>query len=159
MNFRIGQGYDVHRLVNGRPLYLGGILIPFEKGLQGHSDADVLIHAICDALLGALCKGDIGTHFPDNDESIKDIDSKLLLAEVSKLLHSEGYGIVNIDTTIVAQVPKMSPFIDKIRDSLAAILNTPRENISVKATTTEGLGPEGRGESISAMAVALIHKP
>ena len=158
MNFRIGQGYDVHRLVAGRPLYLGGVLIPSEKGLLGHSDADVLIHAICDALLGALAKGDIGMLFPDTDDRYKDIDSKILLAEVSKLLQVEEYSIINIDATIVAQAPKMAPFIGDMRNTIAGILGTSFGNISVKATTTEGLGAEGRGESISAMAVALIHR-
>lgn len=156
MDFRVGHGYDVHRLVKGRPLWLGGIHVPFDMGLDGHSDADVLIHAICDALLGAMALGDIGSHFPDRDEKFKGIDSKVLLAEVNQLLQDRGYVVSNIDATLVMQEPKMAQFIPVIRETLADVLDIPVEDISVKATTTEGLGPEGRGEGIAAHAVAMI---
>ncbi len=156
MNFRVGHGYDVHRLIKGRPLWLGGIQIPHDKGLDGHSDADVLIHAICDALLGAMALGDIGSHFPDSDEEFKGIDSKILLAEVNQLLQDQGYVVSNIDATLVMEEPKMAQFISVIRETLADVLDIPVEDISVKATTTEGLGPEGRGEGIAAHAVAMI---
>lgn len=156
MNFRIGHGYDVHRLVPGRPLWLGGVLIPHDKGLLGHSDADVLIHAICDALLGALAAGDIGKMFPDTDQAYKDIDSKVLLLQVNEKMLAEGYRIGNIDATLIMEVPSISPYIDRIRSTLAGILGIGISLISVKATTTEGLGPEGRGEGIAAHAIALI---
>jgi len=158
MNFRIGHGYDVHRLVPGRKLWLGGIMIPYIKGLSGHSDADVLIHAICDALLGAMASGDIGHHFPDADESFRDIDSKVLLKKVSEMMNKGGWVLGNLDTTLIMEEPKLGPYIDEMRAILAGILNTDINNISIKATTSEGLGPEGRGESISANAVALIEK-
>lgn len=156
MNFRVGHGYDVHRLVEGRPLWLGGIHIPCDMGLDGHSDADVLIHAICDALLGAMALGDIGSHFPDSDDRFKGIDSKVLLAEVNQLLQDTGYVVSNIDATLVMEEPKMAQFISVIRETLADVLDIPVEDISVKATTTEGLGPEGRREGIAAHAVAMI---
>jgi 2-C-methyl-D-erythritol 2,4-cyclodiphosphate synthase len=158
MNFHIGHGYDFHRLAPGRQLYLGGILIPNNKGLSGHSDADVLIHAICDALLGALAAGDIGKLFPDNDEAFKDIDSKVLLEKVNMLLIDGGWQIANLDTTLIMEAPKVAPYIKQMRTALSAILNTDISNVSVKATTTEGMGPEGRGEGISAHAVVLIQK-
>lgn len=158
MKIRIGHGFDVHRLLAGRKLWLGGIQIDHDKGLDGHSDADVLIHAICDAMLGALALGDIGTHFPDTDPKFKDIDSKQLLVEVNEMLHAKGWGIGNLDTTIVAQQPRLSPYIKEMSGTLADLLKISVENISIKASTTEGLGFEGRGEGISAHAVVLIQK-
>ena len=153
---RIGTGYDVHQLGEGLPLWLGGVLIPHTHGLVGHSDADVLTHAICDALLGAAALGDIGKHFPDTDPQYKGISSLKLLAHVCHLLGSHGYRIVNIDSTIVAQKPKLQPYIESIRNQLATTMTIGVDYVSVKATTTEHLGPEGRGESISAQAIALI---
>ena len=158
MNFRIGHGFDVHRLVTGRELWLGGVLVPYERGLAGYSDADVLIHAICDALLGAMASGDIGNHFPDTDESFRDIDSKLLLKNVSEIMQEDGWALGNLDSTLIMEEPKLSPYIDDMRAIIADILETDINNISIKATTTEGLGPEGRGESISAHAVVLIEQ-
>ena len=158
MNFRIGHGYDVHRLVPGRKLWLGGVLVPYIMGLAGHSDADVLIHAICDALLGAMASGDIGHHFPDTDESFRDIDSKVLLKKVSEMMHKDGWALGNLDSTLIMEEPKLSPYIDKMRAIIAGILNTDISNISIKATTSEGMGPEGRGESINAHAVVLIEE-
>lgn len=156
MDWRIGHGYDLHRLVPGRPLWLGGVLIPYHLGLEGHSDADVLIHAICDALLGALALGDIGRHFPDTDKQYKNIDSKLLLEKVAAMIHEQGWAIQNLDATLVLEAPKVASYIEEMRKLLAAILNTDAGRVSVKATTTEGLGPEGRGECISAHALVLI---
>lgn len=153
---RIGQGFDVHRLAPGRELWLCGIRLDFEMGLLGHSDADVAIHALCDAILGALALGDIGTHFPDTDPRYKGIDSKKLLAEVCSLMRSKGYELGNCDITICAEQPKMKPHIPAMRQSLAEVINTPVDNISVKATTTERLGFTGRMEGISAYAVALL---
>ena len=158
MNFRIGHGFDVHRLVPGRKLWLGGVEVPFIMGLAGHSDADVLIHAICDSLLGALSLGDIGQHFPDSDEEYRDIDSKLLLKKVHALVKAEGWSIVNLDTTMIVEEPKVSSHIPKMRKVLADILETELQNISIKATTSETLGPEGRGEGISAHAVVLLSR-
>jgi 2-C-methyl-D-erythritol 2,4-cyclodiphosphate synthase len=154
--YRIGQGFDVHRLAEGETLWLGGILIPHTKGTVAHSDGDVLIHAICDALLGAICLGDIGTHFPDTSDKFKNIDSKILLAETLKLVLEKKYEIVNIDSTISAQNPKLKPFISEIRNKLAQVLGISAEQVSVKATTTEKLGFEGREEGISALAVVLL---
>lgn len=153
---RIGQGYDVHRLVGGRKLIIGGVNIPYESGLDGHSDADVLLHAISDALLGAAALGDIGKHFPDTDEKYKGADSLMLLSEVGKLLYAEGYRIVNIDATIIAQRPKMSPYIAVMRENIANALKIDVKSVSVKATTEEGLGFTGKGEGISSLAVCLI---
>ena len=158
MMFRIGHGFDCHRLVSGRELWLGGVLIPHDKGLSGHSDADVLIHSICDALFGALAEGDTGKHFPDSDEQYRDIDSKLLLRNVAGMMKARGWRLVNLDATLVAEAPKISPYTGAMRQTLAAILETDMAAVSVKATTTEGLGPEGRGEGISAHAVVLIAK-
>jgi len=158
MNFRIGHGFDVHRLVPGRKLWLGGVEVPFIMGLAGHSDADVLIHAICDSLLGALSLGDIGQHFPDSDEEYRDIDSKLLLKKVHALVKAEGWSIVNLDTTMIVEEPRVSSHIPKMRKVLADILETELQNISIKATTSETLGPEGRGEGISAHAVVLLSR-
>lgn len=155
---RIGNGYDVHKLVEGRKLILGGVCIPYEKGLLGHSDADVLVHAIMDALLGATSLGDIGKLFPDNDNRFLNISSIVLLKEVFKVLKSENYTIINIDSIVVAQNPKLSPFIDEMRKNIANALETDVSNISVKATTTEHLGFSGRGEGIESYAVCLVEK-
>lgn len=155
---RIGQGYDVHRLVEGRDLWLCGVKVPHTHGLDGHSDADVAIHALCDALLGALALGDIGRHFPDSDPAYKGIDSKILLGHVMRLVASSGYAVGNVDITICAQSPKLMPFIPDMRQTLARVMETDIDAVSVKATTTERLGFEGRKEGISAMAVALVEK-
>lgn len=156
--FRIGSGYDVHRLVEGRALVLGGVHIDYEKGLLGHSDADVLLHALMDALLGALALGDIGKHFPDTDDSYHNIDSRILLRKTVQLVHQAGYTLVNADTTICAEKPKLAPYIDQMRENIAQDLQTQIENISVKATTEEGLGVSGRGEGFSASATVLLMK-
>ena len=156
---RIGMGYDVHRLVEGRKLIMGGVEIPYEKGLLGHSDADVLLHAISDALLGAAALGDIGKHFPDTDEKWKGADSLKLLAQVGTLLEEKMYFIENIDATIIAQAPKMRPYIDTMRENIAGALKLDIEQVSVKATTEEGLGFTGQGEGISAQAICLIESP
>jgi 2-C-methyl-D-erythritol 2,4-cyclodiphosphate synthase len=156
--YRIGQGYDVHRLAEGETLWLGGILIPHAKGTVAHSDGDVLIHAICDAMLGALSLGDIGTHFPDTSDAFKNIDSKILLAETNKLIREKNYQVVNIDSTISAQQPKLKPFIPEMRKTMARILNLKDEQVSIKATTTEKLGFEGREEGMSAQAVVLVQQ-
>lgn len=153
---RIGHGYDVHRLVDDRALIIGGVKIEYEKGLLGHSDADVLIHAIMDSLLGAAALGDIGGIFPDNDEHFKDADSIELLKIVCELLTDNGYKIVNIDATVIAQKPKLKPFIPQMRDIIAKACNTSVKNVSVKATTEERLGFTGNGEGIAAHAVCLI---
>ena len=158
MSFRIGQGFDVHCLAEGETLWLGGILIPHSKGTVAHSDGDVLIHAICDALLGALKLGDIGTHFPDNSSEFKNIDSKLLLKRSYGLIQGKGYEIVNIDSTVSAQQPKLKPFISEMEQTMADVLGIEQDRISVKATTTEKLGFEGREEGISALAVVLLEK-
>ena len=155
---RIGQGYDVHKLVEGRKLILGGVTVPYEKGLLGHSDADVLIHAVMDALLGAAALGDIGQHFPDTDPKYKGISSIALLKEVGALLEAEGYVIENIDATIIAQRPKLAPYIRQMQLNIAAALELRPEQISVKATTEEGLGFSGQGLGIAAHAVALIQE-
>jgi len=153
---RIGTGYDVHRLTADRKLILGGVEIPYEKGLLGHSDADVLVHAIMDALLGAAALGDIGKLFPDSDSSYKDADSIELLKNVRTVLENNGYNIINIDSTVVAQRPKLRPYIDNMRHNIASALDIPLSCISVKATTTEKLGFEGEGLGISAQAVCII---
>ena len=153
---RIGQGYDVHRLVEGRRLIIGGVDIPYEKGLLGHSDADVLLHAVMDALLGAAALGDIGQHFPDSDERYKGISSIALLKEVGKLLQENGYMIENIDSTVIAQRPKLLPYRPQMAENIAAALGIEKEQVSVKATTEEGLGFTGTGEGISAQAIALL---
>ena len=155
---RIGMGYDVHKLVEGRKLILGGVEIPYEKGSLGHSDADVLLHAIMDALLGAAALGDIGKHFPDTDEAYKGISSIRLLEHVSRLLEEHGFIVENIDATIIAQRPKMRPHIDRMRENIAAALQIETEQINVKATTEEGLGFTGNGEGISSQAVCLLEK-
>ena len=156
---RIGMGYDVHKLVEGRKLILGGVEIPYEKGLLGHSDADVLLHAIMDALLGAAALGDIGKHFPDTDPAFKGISSIKLLEQVGELLEKNCFFIENIDATIIAQAPKMRPFIDTMRQNIAKALNIDADQISVKATTEEGLGFTGTGEGISSQAICLITSP
>ena len=158
MDFRIGQGYDVHRLAEGETLWLGGVLIPHSKGTVAHSDGDVVIHAICDALLGAVKLRDIGTHFPDNSAEFKNIDSKILLKKSYQLVLGKGYEIVNIDCTISAQQPKLKPFIPEMEKTMAAVLEIAEDQVSVKATTTEKLGFEGREEGISVNAVVLLKK-
>ena len=153
---RIGHGYDVHRLTEDRPLIIGGVKIPYEKGLLGHSDADVLVHAVMDALLGAAGLGDIGLHFPDNDDKYKGADSLELLKEVSGLISDAGYLVSNIDATIIAQAPKMRPYIDDMRKNVALVLGLETDQVNIKATTEEKLGFTGRGEGISAEAVCLL---
>ncbi len=155
---RIGHGYDVHRLTENRKLILGGMEIPYEKGLLGHSDADVLLHAISDALLGALALGDIGKHFPDTDERYKGADSLVLLGHVHKLIKEHGYTVGNVDATILCQKPKLAPYIVGMRENIAKVLDTDTENVSVKATTEEKLGFTGSGEGIAAHCVALVVK-
>lgn len=156
---RIGIGYDIHRLVEGRVLILGGVTIPHEKGFEAHSDGDVLVHAVIDALLGAAALGGIGRRFPDTDPRYKDADSMALLSEVAGLLSGEGHSIVNIDADVIAQQPRLDPHIDAMRERLAAALGLDLSSVSVKAKTNEGLGPEGRGEAISAQSVVLIESP
>ncbi|CUA81169.1 2-C-methyl-D-erythritol 2,4-cyclodiphosphate synthase [Anoxybacillus suryakundensis] len=158
MMYRIGQGFDVHQFAEGRPLIIGGIHIPYEKGLLGHSDADVLLHAIADACLGAIGEGDIGKHFPDTDEAYKDADSALLLQRVWNLVRRHGYTLVNVDCTIIAQKPKMAPYIPNMQKRIAELLEGDVSQVNVKATTTEKLGFTGRGEGIAAQAVVLLQK-
>ena len=153
---RIGQGFDVHRLVAGRKLVIGGVEIAYEKGLLGHSDADVLLHAICDALLGAAALGDIGKHFPDSDSRYKGIDSRKLLREVAALVASKGFAMENVDATIIAQAPRMAPHLSAMVANIASDLRIDTGRVNVKATTTEGLGFTGRGEGIAAQAVCLL---
>jgi len=157
-NLRIGHGYDVHRLKTGRALILGGVTIPYDLGLDGHSDADVLTHAIMDALLGAATAGDIGKLFPDNDEAFRGISSLELLRRVKQHLAEKNYKIVNVDATIIAQVPKLSPYREEMRENLAKVMEVDVEQVSVKATTEEHLGFTGRGEGIAAHAVCLIER-
>lgn len=153
---RAGLGYDVHKLVLGRPLILGGVEIPYKYGLLGHSDADVLVHAIMDAILGAATLGDIGHHFPDTDERYKDISSLLLLKKTGDILRSKGYVMGNIDAVIIAQQPKLSPYIDEMRTNIAKALMANKDDINIKATTTERLGFEGQGQGMAAQAIAII---
>lgn len=157
MRFRIGHGYDVHRLTEGRDLILGGVKIEYEKGLLGHSDADVLCHAISDAILGACAERDIGYHFPDTDQSIKGISSLIILSECGKILASKGYRISNIDATVIAQKPKLAPFIGEMRKNIASVLGISDDDVNIKATTEEKLGFTGSGEGISAHAVCLVN--
>lgn len=157
-NIRIGYGYDVHKLVGNRKLILGGVEIPFELGLAGHSDADVLLHAITDALLGALALGDIGKHFPDTDSQYKNVDSRVLLRDAYKMVKDLGYELGNLDATVVAQEPKLAPYILKIRELISTDLEVDLEDVSIKATTSEWLGFEGRKEGISSSAVVLLSK-
>ncbi len=156
---RIGHGYDAHRLIEGRPLVLGGVRIPFDRGLAAHSDGDAVIHAICDALLGAAGLGDIGRHFPDSKAELAGVDSRLLLREIVALLKGEGLRIGNVDATVVAEQPKLAPYFGEMRERLAADLEVAVERINLKGTTTEGMGFPGRGEGIAAHAVALLIEP
>ena len=156
--YRTGMGYDVHPLVEGRPIILGGITIPYHRGLAGHSDADVLVHAICDALLGAISEGDIGRHFPDSDPHYKDVESLLLLGNVVEMVAKKGFVIANIDATIVAQAPQLAPYRSPMEGKIAAIAGVEKEQVNVKATTTEGLGFTGRGEGIASYAVVLLER-
>ena len=158
MDIRIGNGYDVHRLQEGLPMWLCGVRIDNPKGFVAHSDGDVAIHALCDALLGALALGDIGRHFPDKSDEFKGIDSKILLGRVTELIAREGYAVVNVDITIALQAPKIGPYIQEMRECLAKVMEIPADRVSVKATTTERLGFEGREEGCSAYAVALVAK-
>jgi len=154
--FRIGLGYDVHQFTEDRKLILGGVEIPFDKGLKGHSDADALLHSICDAMLGALALGDIGKHFPDTNSKYKDIDSKILLSEVNKLAYGEGYKIGNVDSTVVLQMPKLAPFITDMRENISSILYCDLDQVSVKATTSEWMGFVGEGRIKVITTVMLI---
>ncbi len=157
-SIRVGFGYDVHRLVQGRPLILGGILVPYHSGLQGHSDADVLLHAICDALLGAIGEGDIGIHFPDTDPQYKDIQSTLLLQKTMEKVTEKNFHLLNLDATLVAENPKLAEHIPKMIIKISEILRVERARVNVKATTEEGLGFTGRGEGITAYAIVLLEK-
>ncbi len=158
MNIRIGQGVDFHQLVEDRALWLGGIEIPHTKGALGHSDADVLLHAICDALLGAACLGDIGTHFPDTAAEFKNIDSKILLQRTMHLIAAQGYSVINIDCTLCLQAPRIKPYIMQMQQAIAPLLQVTANDISIKATTTEELGFVGRQEGLMAYAIALLQK-
>jgi 2-C-methyl-D-erythritol 2,4-cyclodiphosphate synthase len=158
MNYRIGYGYDVHRLVEGETLWMGGVLIPHEKGTVAHSDGDVLIHALCDAMLGAAKMGDIGRHFPDTSSEFKNIDSKILLLRTNELIATKNYEVGNLDITVAAQRPKLKPFIPEMEETIARILGIDPDDVSIKATTTEELGFEGREEGISVHAVVLLGK-
>jgi 2-C-methyl-D-erythritol 2,4-cyclodiphosphate synthase len=158
MSLRIGNGIDFHELVTGRDLWIGGVKIPHTKGALGHSDADVLLHAICDALLGALCLGDIGKHFPNDDESIKDIDSKILLAKTFSLVKEKGYRIINVDSNVCLEKPKIMPYANEMQKVISAILEIKEDDISIKATTTEKMGFAGREEGLFANATVLLQK-
>ena len=158
MSIRIGSGVDYHQLTEGRELWIGGINIPHHKGAMGHSDADVLLHAICDALLGAACLGDIGFHFPDNDPAYKNIDSKILLEKTVQLIKQEGYAVINVDSTLCLEVPKIKPYIGLMQETIAGILQVTTKDISVKATTTEQMGFVGREEGLVAYATVLLRK-
>jgi 2-C-methyl-D-erythritol 2,4-cyclodiphosphate synthase len=158
MSFRIGSGVDFHQLAEGRELWIGGICIPHHKGALGHSDADVLLHAICDALLGALALGDIGVHFPNTDPAYKNIDSKVLLAKCYELISQKGYRVVNVDSTLCLEAPKIKPYVDAMREAIAGILRLSTADVSVKATTTEKMGFAGREEGLMAYATVLLQK-
>jgi 2-C-methyl-D-erythritol 2,4-cyclodiphosphate synthase len=158
MSLRIGFGIDFHQMVEGRPFWLGGVLIPSTRGALGHSDADVLIHAICDALLGALALGDIGLHFPNTDPAYKDIDSKILLARTSELIRGRGYRVVNIDSTVTLEAPKIMTYAPEMRATMAGLLDIGVEDLSIKATTTEQMGFVGRGEGVVAYATVLLQR-
>lgn len=158
MEFRIGNGYDIHRLAEGLTLTLGGIRIPHTKGCVAHSDGDAMLHALCDALLGALALGDIGHLFPDTSDEFKDIDSKILLSRVMEIVRSKGWKVVNADMTLLLQRPKIAPYVTKMRETIAPLLDVPADCVSVKATTTEKLGPIGREEGVSAYAVVLLSR-
>ena len=153
---KVGQGFDVHQLVSGRKCIIGGVEIPFDKGLDGHSDADVLLHAISDALLGAAGLGDIGKHFPNTDPSIKNIDSRNILKKIVLLLHEKKYSIINIDATVICELPKLTPYIDRMKNNIASDCNIEINAVNIKATTTETLGFTGRGEGIAAQAICLV---
>ncbi len=155
---RVGQGYDAHRFTEGGQLVLGGVPVEYEKSLLAHSDGDVALHALSDALLGAAAMGDIGRHFPDTDQSFKGVDSRILLRSIADKLNDQGFSVVNVDVTIVAQKPKLAPYIDRMRATIALDLKVEIDAVNVKATTTEGMGFEGRGEGISASAVALLDR-
>ncbi|TKJ34935.1 2-C-methyl-D-erythritol 2,4-cyclodiphosphate synthase [bacterium (candidate division B38) B3_B38] len=157
--YRVGMGYDLHPMGEGRPLVLGGVTIPFPKGLEGYSDADVLTHSLCDALLGAVGKGDIGHHFPDSSPQYKGISSLLLLERVMEIIVEGGYSVVNIDSVIIAEHPKLAPYIEQMKTKLSRVMKIDPGRISVKATTNEGLGSLGRGEAIAAHTVVLVSKP
>lgn len=158
MNFRIGYGYDVHRLAEGETLWLGGVLVPHSKGTVAHSDGDVLLHALCDAMLGAAKLGDIGRHFPDTSSDYKNIDSKILLVKTNELIAAKNYRVGNLDVTVAAQKPRLKPFIPEMEETIARLLGVDADAVSIKATTTEELGFEGRQEGISAHAVVLLEK-
>ncbi len=158
MNYRIGHGYDVHRLVEGRKLILGGVLIPYKTGLLGHSDADVLLHAVCDALLGAASMRDIGYYFPDKDPAYEGISSLILLKKTSELISLKGYNVSNIDVTVIAQAPKLSPYIEQMAANIAECLQIDKDQVNVKATTEEHMGFTGTGEGIAAHAVCILQK-
>ena len=158
MKLRIGYGIDFHQLVEGRDLVIGGVTIPHHKGALGHSDADVLLHAICDALLGAACLGDIGVHFPDTSSEFKNIDSKILLAKTRTLIEAEGYSVVNIDASLCLEAPKIKPYVARMQETIAGILGIGIKDVSIKATTTETMGFVGRQEGLVAHAVCLIHQ-
>jgi 2-C-methyl-D-erythritol 2,4-cyclodiphosphate synthase len=153
---KVGQGFDAHRLVEGRPLLLGGVEIPFERGLEGHSDGDVLLHAVTDAILGALGQGDLGRHFPSTDPELAGIASGRILAQVQALMETEGFSLGNLDATVIAQAPRLAPHQPAMRASLAKLLAAPEERINLKVTSTDGLGATGRGEGIAALAVVLL---
>ena len=154
---RIGHGYDTHRLVHGRPLILGGVTIPYEKGLAGHSDADALLHALADAILGALAEGDIGRHFPDSAAEFRNIDSLILLRRVAQRMRDKGFALLNADATLLAEAPKMAPHIPAMKQNIATALAVKPDQVNIKATTTEGMGPIGQGEGIAAHAVVLLN--
>ena len=158
MSYRIGSGVDFHKLIEGRELWIGGVNIPHYKGALGHSDADVLLHAICDAMLGALCLGDIGVHFPDTDVAYKNIDSKILLKKTSEMIQKEGYSIVNVDSTLCLQVPKIKPYVNQMQKVIAEITGVTEKDVSIKATTTEEMGFVGREEGLMAYASVLLKK-
>ncbi len=158
MSYRIGSGVDFHQLVDGRDLWIGGVKIPHQKGALGHSDADVLLHAICDALLGALCLGDIGVHFPDTEPEFKNIDSKVLLKKTKELITNEGYVVVNVDSTLCLQTPKIKPYVELMQKTIANLLAVTEKDISIKATTTEQLGFVGREEGLMAYATVLLKR-
>lgn len=158
MSYRIGSGIDFHQLVEDRDLWIGGVRIPHHKGALGHSDADVLLHAVCDALLGALALGDIGVHFPNNEDRFKDIDSKILLRECVRIITDKGYKVVNIDASLCLQEPKIKPYVPQMQEVIASICNIEIEDVSIKATTTEHMGFVGRGEGLTAQAVVLLQK-
>lgn len=158
MSYRIGSGVDFHQLIEGRELWIGGVLIPHHKGALGHSDADVLLHAVCDALLGSLALGDIGIHFPDTDQRLKNIDSKILLQKTMELIQKENYAVVNIDCTLCLQQPKIKPYTEKMREIIASITGIATSDVSIKATTTERMGFVGREEGLMAYATVLVQK-